>query len=115
MWVPVCSPSVSVYHAQVGPPSSYLLIASRLRLGVLANGGGSLITGVDSLNGCVRSTMSTLPAAIALISLVTDICSRLLFSQPARKASSSHSAQIVGLTLASRTSGWPRRSSDHSL
>src|SRR5436309_13554167 len=107
MWVPVCSPSVSVYHAQVGPRSSYLLIASRLRLGVLANGGGSLITGVDSLSGCVRSTISTLPAAIALISEVTDMGSWLLSPQPVRNASSSHSAQIVGLTLASRTSGWP--------
>ena len=57
--VPTCSPISSQYHAHAGPRSSYSLITCRVRPGVLANGGGSLRTGVSSLSGWVRSTTST--------------------------------------------------------
>src|SRR3954469_2757048 len=62
-WVPTCSPTVSVFHAQAGPRSSNSLIVSRDRPGVLANGGGSCNTGVVSLRGWVRSTTRTEPSA----------------------------------------------------
>src|SRR3954466_13622160 len=69
-WVPTCSPTVSSDHAHAGPASSYSLIVSRLRPGVLANGGGSCSTGVLSLSGCVRSTTRTSPLLSAAARLV---------------------------------------------
>ena len=67
-WVPTCSPTVSVFHAQAGPASSYSLIVSRESPGVFANGGGSCSTGVLSLSGWVRSTTRTEPSASAAAS-----------------------------------------------
>src|SRR4051812_31832182 len=72
--VPTCSPTVSVYQAQAGPLSSYSLISSRERPGVLANGGGSWSTGVLSDSGCVRSMTFTRSSASAAMSSVTTEC-----------------------------------------
>ena len=56
----MCSPVWMLFQRHIGPAASNALTGSRLRWTVLANGGGSLSTGVSGESGAVRSPIASI-------------------------------------------------------